>query len=44
VALKLKTAWRGNITHWVILPLAFMQRLAALAPKSASRRPIRASE
>jgi hypothetical protein len=33
VVLKLKTAWRDGITHLVISPLEFMQRLAALVPR-----------
>ena len=31
VVLKLKTAWRDGITHIVMSPLEFMQRLAARA-------------
>jgi len=34
VVLKLKTAWRGDTTHLVMSPLEFMQRLAALVPRS----------
>ena len=33
VVLKLKTAWRDGTTHIVMLPLEFMQRLAALVPR-----------
>ena len=33
VVLKLKTAWRDGITHLVMSPLEFMQRLAALVPR-----------
>ncbi len=33
VVLKLKTAWRYGTTHLVMLPLEFMQRLAALVPR-----------
>ena len=33
VVLKLKTPWRGGTTHWVMSPLEFMQRLAALVPR-----------
>jgi hypothetical protein len=29
VVLKLETPWRDGITHLVMLPLEFMQRLAA---------------
>jgi hypothetical protein len=32
VALKLKTLWRDGTTYLVTSPLAFMERLAALAP------------
>ena len=34
VVLKLKTAWRDGTTHLVMSPLVFMQRLAALVPRS----------
>ena len=27
------TAWRDGFTHWVMSPLEFMQRLAALVPR-----------
>jgi len=33
VKLKLKTPWRDVTTHWVMSPLEFMQRLAALVPR-----------
>jgi Putative transposase len=33
VELKLKTPWRDGTTHHVMLPLEFMQRLAALVPR-----------
>jgi hypothetical protein len=33
VVLKLKTPWRDGITHLVVSPLKFMQRLAALVPR-----------
>ena len=33
VDLKLKTPWRDGITHLVMSPLEFMQRLAALVPR-----------
>jgi Putative transposase len=33
VVLKLKTAWRDGTTHLVMLPLEFMQRLAAQVPR-----------
>jgi hypothetical protein len=33
VELKLKTPWRDGTTHWVMSPLEFMQRLAALVPR-----------
>jgi len=33
VVLKLKTPWRDGTTHLVMLPLEFMQRLAALVPR-----------
>jgi len=33
VVLKLKTPWRNGTTHLVMLPLEFMQRLAALVPR-----------
>jgi len=33
VVLKLKTPGRDGITHLVMLPLEFMQRLAALVPR-----------
>jgi hypothetical protein len=33
VALKLKTPWRDGTTHLVMIPLEFMQRLAALVPR-----------
>jgi hypothetical protein len=33
VELKLKTPWRNGITHHVMSPLGFMQRLAALVPR-----------
>ena len=33
VVLKLKTPWRDGTTHWVMSPLEFMQRLAALVPR-----------
>ena len=32
--LKLKTPWRDGTTHLVMSPLEFMQRLAALVPRS----------
>ena len=32
--LKLKTPWRDGTTHLVKSPLEFMQRLAALVPRS----------
>jgi Putative transposase len=34
VELKLKTPWRDGTTHHVMSPLEFMQRLAALVPRS----------
>ena len=34
VELKLKTPWRDGTTHLVMSPLEFMQRLAALVPRS----------
>ncbi|MBE0546613.1 MAG: transposase [Rubrivivax sp.] len=34
VVLKLKTPWRDGTTHLVMSPLAFMQRLTALAPRA----------
>ena len=34
VVLKLKTAWRDGTMHLVMSPLEFMQRLAALVPRS----------
>ena len=33
LVLKLKTPWRDGTTHWVMSPLEFMQRLAALVPR-----------
>ena len=33
VVLKLKTAYRNSVTHIVMTPLEFMQRLAALVPR-----------
>ena len=33
VVLRLKTPWRDGTTHLVMLPLEFMQRLAALVPR-----------
>jgi hypothetical protein len=33
VELKLKTPWRDGTTHLVMIPLEFMQRLAALVPR-----------
>ena len=33
VVLQLKSAWRDGTTHIVMLPLEFMQRLAALVPR-----------
>ena len=33
VVLRLKTPWRDGITHIVMSPLEFMQRLAALVPR-----------
>ena len=33
LVLKLKTPWRDGTTHLVMLPLEFMQRLAALVPR-----------
>ena len=33
LVLKLKTPWRAGTTHWVMSPLEFMQRLAALVPR-----------
>ncbi len=33
VELKLTTSWRHGITHLVMNPLDFMQRLAALVPR-----------
>ena len=33
VELKLKTPWRDGMTHLVMSPLEFMQRLAALVPR-----------
>ncbi|WP_082517660.1 transposase [Variovorax sp. Root318D1] len=33
VVLKPTTPWRDGTTHLVILPLEFMQRLAALVPR-----------
>ena len=33
VVLKLKTAYRNGVTHIVLTPLEFMQRLAALVPR-----------
>ena len=44
VVLKLKTAWRDGTTHLVMSPGEFVQRLAALAPQSASRRQFRPCE
>ncbi len=32
--LTLKTPWREGTTHWVMSPLEFMQRLAALVPEA----------
>ena len=32
--LKLKTPWRNGTTHIVLTPMEFMQRLAALVPRS----------
>jgi hypothetical protein len=43
VVLKLKTAWRDGTTHLVMLPLEFMQRLAALVPRPQLHRPMTAS-
>ena len=37
VVLKLKTAWRNGTTHIVMSLLEFMQRLAALVPRSRLR-------
>ena len=34
VVLKLKTAWRNGTTHVVLTPMEFMQRLAALVPRT----------
>ena len=34
MVLKLKTPWRDGTTHLVMSPLEFMQRLAALVPRS----------
>ena len=34
VMLKLKTAWRDGTPHLVISPLEFMERLAALVPRT----------
>ena len=34
VVLKLKTPWRDGTTHLVMSPLEFMQRLAALVPRT----------
>jgi hypothetical protein len=34
VVLKLKTPWRDGTTHLVMSPLEFVQRLAALVPRS----------
>ena len=34
VVLQLKTAWRDCTTHIVMSPLEFMQRLAAMVPRS----------
>ncbi len=31
--LKLKTPWRNGVTHIVLTPMEFMQRLAALVPR-----------
>jgi len=33
VVLQLKSAWRDGTTHIKMLPLEFMQRLAALVPR-----------
>ena len=33
VVLKLKTAWRDGTSHHVMMPMEFMQRLAALVPR-----------
>ena len=33
LVLKLKIPWRDGTTHWVMLPLEFMQRPAALVPR-----------
>jgi len=33
VELKLKTPWRDGTTHWVMSPMEFMRRLAALVPR-----------
>ena len=33
VVLKLKTAWRDGTSHYVMAPMEFMQRLAALVPR-----------
>ena len=33
VVLKLKTAWRDGTSHHVMVPMEFMQRLAALVPR-----------
>ena len=36
VVLQLKSAWRDGTTHIRMLPLEFMQRLAALCGRTAS--------
>ena len=37
VVLQLKSAWRDGTTHLRMSPLDFMQRLAALVPRSPAR-------
>ncbi len=37
VELKLQTLWRDGTTHHVMSPLTFMQRLAALVPRTRLR-------
>jgi hypothetical protein len=39
-----ETPWRDSTTHQVMSPLEFMQRLAELEPRSASRRRCRPCE
>ena len=36
MVLKLKTAWRDGTSHHVMMPMEFMQRLAAPPPPRAA--------